>query len=187
MSGDTAGARVLNSLVTGNSASLYGGGIDVDEGTLEVVNSTVSANTADQGSGGIDTDFGTVTLTGSSVSGNTVATDRRRDLELRRHPDLEQLDNQRKQCSNPATTTWPGAAASASSLSSSTGTAVVKQATLTLSGTTTITGNHAEQGGGISKRPLSTVLASNWTGSITGNTPDQCNPTLTIGSTTCGA
>jgi hypothetical protein len=64
---------VLNSLVTGNSASLFGGGIDVDEGTLDVVNSTVSANTADQGSGGIDTDFGTVTLTGSTVSGNTVA------------------------------------------------------------------------------------------------------------------
>src|SRR6266540_3324810 len=74
VSGPTAGARVLNSLVTGNSASLFGGGIDVDEGTLDLVNSTVSANTAVQGSGGIDTDFGTVTLTGSTVSGNTVTT-----------------------------------------------------------------------------------------------------------------
>ena len=69
----------------------------------------------------------------------------------------------------------------------STGTVVVSEATLTLSGATTITGNQAEQGGGISNRPLSTVLASNWTWSISGNTPDQCNPTLTIGSTTCGA
>jgi nitrous oxidase accessory protein NosD len=57
VSGDTAGARLVNSLVTGNSASTFGGGIDVDDGTLTLVNSVVTGNTSDS-SGGIDSDFG---------------------------------------------------------------------------------------------------------------------------------
>lgn len=188
ISGPTAGALVLNSLVTGNSASLFGGGIDVDEGTLDVVNSTVSANTADQGSGGIDTDFGTVTLTGSTVSGNTVANGSAGGIwNFGGTLTLNNSTISGNSADNPTTTLARGGGIRNQSALDTTGTVVVSQATLTLSGTTTITGNHAEQGGGISNRPLSTVLASNWTGSISGNTPDQCNPILTIGSTTCGA
>lgn len=188
ISGPTAGARVLNSLVTGNSASLFGGGIDVDEGTLDVVNSTVSANTAEEGSGGIDTDFGTVTLTGSTVSGNTVANGSAGGIwNFGGTLTLNNSTISGNSADNPTTTLARGGGIRNQSALDTTGTVVVSQATLTLSGTTTITGNHAEQGGGISNRPLSTVLASNWTGSISGNTPDQCNPILTIGSTTCGA
>jgi hypothetical protein len=187
VSGPTAGARVLNSLVTGNSADLFGGGIDVDEGTLDLVNSTVSANTADQGSGGIDTDFGTVTLTGSTVSGNTVANGSAGGIwNFGGTLTLNNSTISGNSAANPSTTLARGGGIRNQSALDSNG-AVASQATLTLSGTTTITGNHAEQGGGISNRPLSTVLASNWTGSISGNTPDQCNPILTIGSTTCGA
>jgi len=188
VSGPTAGARVLNSLVTGNSASLFGGGIDVDEGTLDLVNSTVSANTADQGSGGIDTDFGTVTLTGSRVSGNTVANGSAGGIwNFGGTLTLNNSTISGNSAANPTATLARGGGIRNQSALDSTGTVVVSQATLTLSGTTTITGNQAEQGGGISNRPLSTVLGSNWTGSISGNTPDQCNPTLTVGSTPCGA
>jgi hypothetical protein len=188
VSGDTAGASVLNSLVTGNSASLFGGGIDVDDGTLALVNSTVSANTAVAGSGGIDTDFGTITLTGSTVSGNTVTNGSAGGIW--NFAGTVTLDNSQisgNSASNPSPTLARGGGISNQSALDSTGTVVVSQATLTLSGTTTITGNQAEEGGGISNRPLSTVLASNWTGSISGNTPDQCSPTLTIGSTICGS
>jgi hypothetical protein len=187
VSGPTAGASVLNSLVTGNSASLFGGGIDVDDGALDLVNSTVSANTAVAGSGGIDTDFGTITVTGSTVSGNTVTNGSAGGIW--NFGGTVTLNNSKisgNSASNPSSTLARGGGIRNQSALDSTGTVVVSQATLTLGGTTTITGNHAEQGGGISNRPLSTVLASNWTGSISGNTPDQCNPTLTIGSTTCG-
>lgn len=196
VSGNTAGARVLNSLVTGNSASLFGGGIDVDEGTLTLVNSTVSSNTADQGSGGIDTDFGTVSLTGSTVSGNTVANGSAGGIwSFGATLTLNNSTISGNSASNPDPTVLArgGGIRNQSQLNNN-GTPndpsddfVMTPATLTLSGTTTITGNHAEQGGGISNRPLSTVLASNWTGSISGNTPDQCNPTLTIGTTSCGS
>jgi hypothetical protein len=187
ISGPTAGARVLNSLVTGNSASLFGGGIDVDEGTLELVNSTVSANTAVGGSGGIDTDFGTITLTGSTVSGNTVTNGSAGGIwNFGGTATLNNSTISGNSAANPSTTLARGGGIRNQSALDSTGTVVVSQATLTLSGTTTITGNQAEQGGGISNRPLSTVLGSNWTGSISGNTPDQCNPILTIGTTNCG-
>src|SRR5919106_629335 len=72
VSGDRAGARLVDSLVTGNSATVFGGGIDVDAGTLTLVDSTVSENTAFS-AGGIDSDFGTITLIRSKVSGNTAA------------------------------------------------------------------------------------------------------------------
>ena len=179
ISGPTAGARVLNSLVTGNSASLFGGAIDVDEGTLDLVNSTVSANTAVSGSGGIDTDFGTVTLTGSTVSGNTVTNGSAGGIW--NFGGTVTLNNSTIS-GNSASRPSPDLVARGGGVRNE-----LSQATLTLSGTTTITGNHAEEGGGISNLSSATVLASNWTGSISGNTPDQCNPTLTIGTTSCGS
>jgi hypothetical protein len=190
VSGDTAGARLVNSLVTGNAASVFGGGIDVDDGALTLVNSTVTGNTSDS-SGGIDSDFGTITLIGSTVSNNTVA----------------------------GGTACQGVGSCAggiwnfggtltlidSTVSGNTATrrggGIVNQtptggptAVLTLSGTSAITNNHAisdptvNLGGGIWIRGGATVSATaDWTGSVSGNTPDQCSPTVTIGSTTCGA
>jgi hypothetical protein len=190
VTGATAGARLVNSLVTGNAAGVFGGGIDVDDGTLTLVNSTVTANTSDS-SGGIDSDFGTVTLIGSTVSNNTVA----------------------------GGTACQGVGSCAggiwnfggtltlidSTVSGNTATrrggGIVNQtptggpaAVLTLSGTSAITNNHAisdptvNLGGGIWIRGGATVSATaDWTGSVSRNTPDQCSPTVTIGSTTCGA
>jgi hypothetical protein len=68
-------------------------------------------------------------------------------------------------------------------------------AVLTLSGTTSITGNRAfsnpavNRGGGIWSRPDATSAVTTATsdrgGSISKNKPDQRFPTMTIGSITC--
>lgn len=190
VSGDRAGARLVDSLVTGNSATVFGGGIDVDAGTLTLVDSTVSENTA-WSAGGIDSDFGTITLIGSTVSGNTAAGG--------------------TTCQNVGSCAggiWNFGGTLTlidSTVSENTATrrggGIVNQtptggpaAVLTLSGTTAITDNHAfgdpdppPVGGGIWIRGGATVSATaGWTGSISGNTPDQCFPTVTIGSITCG-
>lgn len=190
VSGDRAGARLVDSLVTGNSATVFGGGIDVDAGTLTLVNSTVSENTA-WSAGGIDSDFGTVTLIGSTVSGNTAAGG----------TTCQDVGS----CAGGLWNFGGTLTLIDSTVSENTATrrggGIVNQtptggpaAVLTLSGTTSITDNHAfgdpdppALGGGIWIRGGATVAATaDWTGSISGNTPDQCSPTVTIGSTTCG-
>lgn len=171
VTGDTAGARLLNSLVTGNSSPVFGGGIDVDDGTLELVNSTVSGNTAASGSGGIDIDFATIMLTNSNVSGNTSAASAGGIWNFGGTLTL-----------NSSRVTGNKAATSAGGVRNDAG------GTLTLTGMTKISGNKAGTfGGGIRNVDPSTVVASNWTGSVQGNKPDQCSPTLTIGSTSCGS
>ena len=62
---------VTNSTLSGNSASVYGGGIH-NSGTLIVTNSTFSGNSAIYG-GGIanDVNSNAVTLTNSTITGNT--------------------------------------------------------------------------------------------------------------------
>jgi nitrous oxidase accessory protein NosD len=190
VSGDTAGAHLVNSLVTGNSASIFGGGIDVDDGTLTLENSTVNGNTASS-SGGIDSDFGTVTLIDSTVSGNTAAGG----------TTCQSLGS----CAGGIWNFGGTLTLIDSSISGNTATrrggGIVNQtptggptALLTLSGTTSITDNHAitdpavNLGGGIWIRGGATINATaDWTGSVSGNTPDQCSPNVTIGSTTCSA
>jgi hypothetical protein len=190
VTGDTAGARLVNSLVTGNAASVFGGGIDVDDGTLTLVNSSVTGNTSDS-SGGIDSDFGTVTLIGSTVSNNTAA--------------AGTACQSAGSCAGGIWNFGGTLTLIDSTVSGNTATrrggGIVNQtptggptAVLTLSGTSAITNNHAisdptvNLGGGIWIRGGATVSATtDWTGSVSGNTPDQCSPTVTIGSTTCGA
>jgi hypothetical protein len=189
VTGDTAGARLVNSLVTGNAASVFGGGIDVDDGTLTLVNSSVTGNTSDS-SGGIDSDFGTVTLIGSTVSNNTAA--------------AGTACQSAGSCAGGIWNFGGTLTLIDSTVSGNTATrrggGIVNQtptggptAVLTLSGTAAITDNHAisdptvNLGGGIWIRGGATVTATaDWTGSVSGNTPDQCSPTVTIGSTTCG-
>ncbi len=181
VSGAAAGAHVVNSLVTGNASGVFGGGIDVDDGTLTLENSTVSGNTASS-SGGIDLDFGTITLIDSAVSGNVATgggTCTSADLS----------------CAGGiwnfgGTLTLIDSTVSGNSADDRGG-GIVNQlsgALLTLSGTSTISSNTAgEFGGGIWIRSGTVSATADWTGSVSGNTPDQCSPTVTIGSTTCGA
>jgi len=181
VTGDTAGATLVNSLVTGNLSGVFGGGIDVDDGTLTLENSTVSGNTASS-SGGIDSDFGTITLIDSAVSGN-VATGG------------GTCTSASLSCAGGiwnfgGTLTLIDSTISGNSADDRGG-GIVNQlsgALLTLSGTSTISSNTAgEFGGGIWIRSGTVSATADWTGSVSGNTPDQCSPTLTIGSTICGS
>ena len=61
-----------NSIVSGNTVTGVGGGI-INSGTLTLTNSTVSDNTASDGGGGILND-GRLTLTNSTISDNTATT-----------------------------------------------------------------------------------------------------------------
>lgn len=64
---------VTNSIISGNSAGGYAGGIYSDNNTVTVTNSTVSGNKAAQGGGGISSEYGTVTVTNSTLAGNSAS------------------------------------------------------------------------------------------------------------------
>jgi len=44
---------IINSTISGNSASFYGGGMNVNGGTVNILNSTITANTGSVGGGGL--------------------------------------------------------------------------------------------------------------------------------------
>ena len=64
--------RLINSTISGNSATI-GGGLSNSQGTVTMMNSTVSGNTAEYSGGGVwfYSDDGTLLMTNSTVSGNT--------------------------------------------------------------------------------------------------------------------
>jgi CSLREA domain-containing protein len=63
---------ITNSIVTGNSAELSGGGIHSQFSVLAIINSRVSGNIAGGGlGGGVVVAESTLTVTGSTVSGNS--------------------------------------------------------------------------------------------------------------------
>jgi hypothetical protein len=192
ITGDTAGARLVNSLVIANSASVFGGGIDVDDGTLTLVNSTVTGNASDS-SGGIDSDFGTVTLIGSTVSNNTASNG----------TNCQSVGSCAGGIWNFGGTLTLIDSVVSGNTATRRGGGIVNQtptggptAVLTLSGSSAIINNAAvgnpsvNLGGGIwirpSGGPVVTTATADWTGSVSGNTPDQCNPAVTIGTTNCG-
>ena len=179
--GATAAAHVVDSLVAGNSAAKFGGGIAVREGTLTVTDTSVGENSASS-SGGIDSDGGMVTLTHSSVSGNEATgggTCTAAGLS----------------CAGgiwnfAGTLTLIDSTVSRNKAADRGGGIVVQssEAILTLGGTSTISSNEAgEFGGGIWFRSGTISATADWTGSVSGNTPDQCSPSVTIGSTICSA
>ncbi len=63
--------RLVNSVVTGNQATMFGGGIDNAGGDLQVISSTISGNAGLNTGGGIaNSDSGSVTIIASTISGN---------------------------------------------------------------------------------------------------------------------
>jgi len=68
---------VMSSVISSNSAGLFGGGISLGAGTARVIDSTISGNNAIPrlhcdacGNGGGIASFGTLTVTNSTISGN---------------------------------------------------------------------------------------------------------------------
>jgi large repetitive protein len=204
-------AVLINVLVVGNEggANNFGGGIEADfHSSLTLINSTVSGNTAG-GSGGIDIFMAEVSLTNSTVSGNhaTGATTDGCAFDSVIYSCAGGIWNYHGALALTNSVVGDNTA-------DYRGGGMRNDATLDaggnptdgitiLSGTTKISFNTAgNQGGGIWANVANGVFAADgtatytdpisgatlpaWTGSITGNTPDQCSPTLTIGSTTCG-
>jgi hypothetical protein len=69
--------KVMSSVISSNSAGLFGGGISLGAGTATVIDSTISGNNAIPrlhcdacGNGGGIASFGTLTVTNSTISGN---------------------------------------------------------------------------------------------------------------------
>jgi hypothetical protein len=171
-----ASARVESSLIYGNTASGFGGGIEVfPTGTLTVTNSVVRDNQA-ASSGGIDSDHGTVTVVSSAVRDNTASggancvaagfscagglwtfggTMTLRDTVVSGNSASYQGGGVRNQtpAGDPA-------------------------GVLTLIGATTISGNHAGGSGGGVSDVNGVYDTTAWTGSIFSNTPDQCSPAV---------
>jgi hypothetical protein len=186
----TAGTTTIRNLaITNGKTPDFGGGIAARPGSsLTLINSTVSGNSAGS-SGGIDSDTGTVTLIGSTVSNNTAAG----------ATNCQDAGS----CAGGIWNFGGTLTLIDSTVSGNTATrrggGIVNQtptggpaAVLTLSGATSITDNHAMSnpavnlGGGIWIRGGATVSATgDWTGSISDNTPDQCDPEVVIGGTTC--
>lgn len=183
---------LVNSTVSNNSAG-SSGGIDMFRAKASLTNSTVTGNHATRApgpdpdgcgfgspavvyacAGGIWNYQGSLALVNSTVSGNTaayrgggVAT------YVRLFPD-----------------------------------GTPRSGLTTLSGSTSISANTAgDSGGGIflvnpvadltfgvraadgtatCRDPISGATLPVWTGSVSGNSPDQCSPTLTLGGTSCG-
>jgi len=185
----TGTTTIRNLAITNGKTSDFGGGIAARPGSsLTLINSTVSGNSAGS-SGGIDSDGGTVTLIGSTVSNNTAAG----------ATNCQDAGS----CAGGIWNFGGTLTLIDSTVSGNTATrrggGIVNQtptggpaAVLTLSGTTSITNNHAisdpavNLGGGIWIRGGATVSATgDWTGDISGNTPDQCDPETVIGGKTC--
>ena len=203
-------AVLVNVLVTRNAAGAnnFGGGIEADENSsVTLIDSTVTGNTAG-GSGGIDMFFSKVSLNNSVVTGNE-ATGATTDGCLfggvfyscaggiwNYHGRLALTNST---VSENTAAYRGGGMRNDATLSGG----VPTDGITILSGTTGISSNTAgNQGGGIwantnagvfaadgtatYKDPITNTTPPAWTGSVSGNLPDQCFPTLTIGGTTCG-
>jgi hypothetical protein len=205
-------AVLINVLVTGNAAGAnnFGGGIEADfHSSLTLVNSTVSGNTAG-GSGGIDMFMAKASLVNSTVTGNH-ATGATTDGCLfdgviyscaggiwNYHGTLA-LTNSSVSGNDAAyrgggmrnDATLDGGGNPTDGITLLAGTSAIRSNTAGNQGggiwANVAKGVFAADGTAAYTDPISGATLPAWTGSIAGNTPDQCSPTLTIGSTTCGA
>ena len=183
---------LIDSTVSGNTAG-SSGGIDMFRAKATLINSTVAGNHATRtpGSepdgcgfgdpvvlyscaGGIWNYQGTLALVDSTVSGNTAAYRGGGIASYVRFVD-----------GNPVSglTILSGATSISSNTAGDQGGGIWASTTFA---STTI-GVVAADGTATYKDPISGSTLPAWTGSISGNTPDQCSPTLTIGGATCGA
>lgn len=67
---DQGNVTLINTTLSGNSATREGGGLYNFAGSVRIINSTISGNTSPRG-GGFSSVFGTVSMTNTEVSGNS--------------------------------------------------------------------------------------------------------------------
>ena len=183
---------LIDSTVSDNSAG-SSGGIDMFRAKATLINSTVTNNHATRAAGtnpdgcgfgsptvvyacagGIWNYQGTLALVDSTVSGNTA---------VYRGGGIASYV--RTVSGNPVSglTILSGATSIGSNTAGDSGGGIFVNNPIV----TSTVGVHAADGTATYKDPITGATLPAWTGSVSGNTPDQCNPTLTIGSTTCGA
>jgi predicted outer membrane repeat protein len=183
---------LTNSTVSGNTAG-SSGGIDMFRAQATLINSNVTGNQAtrapgpvtDSGcefagaiyacAGGIWNYQGTLALVDTTVSGNTAAY---------RGGGVVSYVRFFADGTTPRSglTILSGATSISSNTATDSGGGIFVNNPITTSGF----GVHAADGTATYKDPISGATLPAWTGSVSGNTPDQCSPTLTIGTTTCG-
>jgi hypothetical protein len=207
-------AAVLRDVVvTGNAAGAtqFGGGIEADFGSsLTLVDSTVSENSAG-GSGGIDMFRAKATLINSQVTRNHATRTPGTDPDGCLFDDvlyacaggiwnyqgtLVLVDS--KVSGNTSAFRGGGVTSYLRLVQAN----PVSGYTI-LSGTSSITSNSAtDQGGGVWANDVRSLVAADgsatysdpisgetlpaWSGSVSGNAPDQCFPVVTLAGTTCG-
>jgi hypothetical protein len=184
---------LTNSTVSGNTAG-SSGGIDMFRAKATLINSTVTGNQAtrapgpitDSGcefagaiyacAGGIWNYQGTLALVDTTVGGNTAAYRGGGVVSyVRFFADGTTLRS--------GLTILSGATSISSNTATDSGGGIFVNNPIATSGF----GVHAADGTATYKDPISGATLPAWTGSVSGNTPDQCSPTLTIGTTTCGS
>jgi len=180
---------LVDSTVSGNSSG-SSGGIDMFRAKATLINSMVTGNHATRArgaepdgcafkrfvhscAGGIWNYQGTLALVDSTVSGNTTTY---RGGGVTSYVRL--IDG------NPISglTILSGATSISSNTAGNRGGGIFVNNPVV----TSMVGVHAADGTPTYKDPITGATLPAWTGSVSGNTPDQCSPTLTIGSTTCG-
>jgi Right handed beta helix region len=183
---------LIDSTVSGNSAG-SSGGIDMFRATASLTNSTVTGNHATRTpsttpdgcgfgdpvvlyacAGGIWNYQGTLALTNSTVSGNSAAY---------RGGGVASYVRFFADGTTPRSglTILSGATAITSNTAGDSGGGIFVNNPIATSGF----GVHAADGTAAYKDPISGATLPAWTGSVSGNTPDQCSPDLTIGGTSC--
>jgi hypothetical protein len=184
---------LIDSTVSGNTAG-SSGGIDMFRAKATLINSTVTGNHATRApspdpdgcgfgdpvivyscAGGVWNYQGTLALVDSTVSGNTAAY---RGGGLASYVRFFADGTPRS-----GLTILSGTSSISSNTAADRGGGIWANTTVS----TPMFGVRAADGTSTYKDPISGSTLPAWTGSVSGNAPDQCSPTLTIGSTTCGA
>jgi hypothetical protein len=184
---------LVDSTVSGNTAG-SSGGIDMFRATATLINSSVTANHATRApssepdgcgfgdplvvyscAGGIWNYQGTLALVDSTVSGNTAAY---RGGGIASYVRFFANGTPRS-----GLTILSGVTSIGSNTASDRGGGIWANTAISSS---TI-GVVAADGTATYRDPIAGSTLPAWTGAVSGNTPDQCSPVLTIGSTTCGA
>lgn len=180
---------LIDSTVSGNSAG-SSGGIDMFRATASLTNSNVTGNHATRTpgtepdgcgfagvvyscAGGIWNYQGKLALVDSNVSGNTAA--------FRGGGVVSYVRFFADGTPRSGLTILSGTTSISSNTAGDSGGGIFVNNPISTSGF----GVHAADGTATYKDPINGATLPAWTGSISGNTPDQCSPDLTIGSTSC--
>jgi predicted outer membrane repeat protein len=164
-------ATLVDSIVSDNSGGGGGAGIFSAYGaTLSLTRTSVTGNSSPYDGGGIYANDSAVTITSSPVSGNTAAY------------------NGGGLVARFSTVTITDSTVGGNTATGSGGGIFnVDSSSVTLGGATRIEWNHAVLGGGggIWSSGSPVTASPGWTGTVANNTPDNCEPTMVLGGTTC--